>query len=84
MLAMVVFGISHAFIEVNQRTWVSLLSPDSKRGKTMGSFQLIRTLALLAGGMFQGVLWNISPEYAFVWAGSLSAVSAVFLAALAV
>ncbi|MFH1958400.1 MAG: MFS transporter [bacterium] len=84
MLAMAVFGISHAFIEVNQRTWVSLLSPDSKRGKTMGSFQLIRTLTLLAGGIIQGVLWNISPVYAFVWAGSLSAVSALFLTALPV
>ena len=84
MLAMVIFGISHAFIEVNQRTWVSLLSPASKRGKTMGSFQLIRTLTLLAGGIIQGVLWNISPVYAFVWAGCLSAISALFLTTLPV
>jgi len=84
LLAMIIFGISHAFIEVNQRTWVSLLSPSSKRGKTMGSFQLIRTLTLLAGGIIQGILWNINPVYAFIWAGSLSAVSAVFLATLPV
>lgn len=84
MPAMIIFGISHAFIEVNQRTWISLLSPDSKRGKIMGLFQLIRTLALLAGGIIQGILWNINPVYAFVWAGGFSVISILFLTSLRV
>ncbi|MCD6412671.1 MAG: MFS transporter [Elusimicrobia bacterium] len=69
MASMVVFGVSHGFVDVNQRVWINSVSKAESKGKSMGLFQMVRTIFLLIGGIVQGILWNSNPALCFLWGG---------------
>jgi len=78
MGAMIIFGGSQSFIKVSQKAWVSVLSDGKTLGKSMGLFHMIETLCLLAGGIIQGLLWNINPVLTFAW-GLISSSAALLI-----
>lgn len=77
--AMMLLGITAAFSKVSLKTWINELSPAKKRGRNMGTLQLVQTLSLLTGGIIQGFLWNTNHLYPFVWGAIVSAAALGFL-----
>jgi len=77
--SMMLLGITAAFSKVSLKTWINELSPAKKRGRSMGTLQLVQTLSLLTGGIIQGFLWNTNHLYPFVWGAVISAAALAFL-----
>lgn len=79
-LLFALYGIFRAFSDPAQKSFVSDLSDPQIRGTALGTFETFTGLASIPAGLIAGVLWNVSPFFAFVYGLSLSLVSAVLFA----
>ncbi len=72
------YGLFKAFIDASQRSFVSDLSPVEKRASALGAFEAFTGLALIPGGLIAGWLWNLNPQFTFIY-GLIITVSALVL-----
>lgn len=78
LLVFILYGISNAFVNANQRAFASDLSKEELRGTALGTFHTSISLASLPAGMIAGVLWQIiSPQVTFIYGALLSSLSAI-------
>lgn len=67
LLLFSLYGLFKAFIDASQRSFVSDLSPVEKRASALGAFEACTGLALIPGGLLAGWLWNLDPQFTFVY-----------------
>ena len=53
-----VYGLFPAFTDGVGKAWISTLVPDEHRGRAQGVFQMLTSGAVLAAGLWAGLLWN--------------------------
>lgn len=56
-----VYGLFPAFTDGVGKAWVSSLVPDELRGRAQGVFQALSSGAILAAGLWAGLLWGAGP-----------------------
>ncbi len=66
------FGLNYAFVDSNQRAFVSDLAPDDIRGTVLGTFHMLVSLVALPGGLIAGFLWDLNPNFTFVYGAVIS------------
>ncbi|MBD3164181.1 MFS transporter [Candidatus Woesearchaeota archaeon] len=74
----ILYGIMYAFIESNERAYVSDLSEDETRGTALGTFFTLTSIVALPAGLIAGSLYDVQPEFTFVY-GLVLSMSAVAL-----
>lgn len=62
-----IYGLFKAFIDASQRALVADLSPVATRASALGIFETFTGLALIPGGFLAGWLWNLNPDWPFVY-----------------
>lgn len=72
------YGAFKAFIDANQKAFVSDLSAVEMRGTSLGAFETSTGLALIPAGLIAGYLWNLNPAYPF-WYGLVVSLVAISL-----
>ena len=60
-LLIAVYGLFPAFTDGVGKAWVSALVPDAHRGRAQGVFQMLMNGAILAAGLWAGLLWTAGP-----------------------
>jgi MFS family permease len=73
------YGAFFGFIEGNQRALASDFVSNDMAGTALGTFHTAISLAVLPGGLIAGLLWNINPNFTFIYGACLSVVSIIFL-----
>ncbi len=72
------YGAFRAFIDANQKAFISDLSPVETRGTSLGAFETATGLALIPAGLIAGYFWNINSAYPF-WYGLIISIIAISL-----
>ncbi|MBD3312985.1 MFS transporter [Candidatus Woesearchaeota archaeon] len=75
----IVYGIMYAFIESNERAYVSDLAEGNVRGTALGTFFTLTSIAALPAGIIAGLLYDVLPAYAFAYGGAAAAISSVLM-----
>ncbi len=76
----VLYGLTLALIEGNQRAFVADLAAAEERGLALGTFHMGVGLATLAGNLIAGALWRwVSPEAALLYGSAVALLSALLL-----
>ncbi|HEY5183761.1 MAG TPA: MFS transporter, partial [Actinomycetes bacterium] len=79
---MAVYGGFNGFTDGVGKAWISTLVPPASRGRAQGIFQGLSGGAVLAAGLWAGLLWDAGPGHGvvpLVVSGSVAAVAAVGL-----
>ena len=79
-LSFALYGMFRAFSDASQKSLVSDLSDAEIRGTALGTFETFIGLAAIPAGLIAGVLWDMGPEYAFLYGFLLSLVSSILFA----
>lgn len=77
MILFVLYGMVYASMIGTQRAFVSDLSPSRSRATALGAFQTLTGLASILAGILAGVLFDLNPNYLFVY-GIVLSLSYVF------
>lgn len=72
------YGAFKAFIDANQKAFVSDLSSLEVRATSLGAFETSTGLVLIPAGLIAGYLWNLNPAYPF-WYGFVVSLVAISL-----
>ena len=78
-----VYGLFPAFTDGVGKAWISGLVPDVHRGRAQGVFQGLTSGAILAAGLWAGLLWTTGEgggSVPLTISGSVALVSAAVLA----
>ena len=73
----IVFGVFYAIDESQSKAYITDMEK-TKRGTAIGAYSFFTGLVYLPASIIAGALWNISPSYAFGFAGVTSAAAFVF------
>lgn len=76
------YGLFKAFIDASQRSFVSDLSSVEKRASALGAFEAATGLALIPGGLLAGWLWNLNPNFTFVYGLATTLLALILLPTL--
>jgi predicted MFS family arabinose efflux permease len=76
VIAFVVRGLKE-FGEPARKALIIQLSPQERRAETIGSYYLLRDVAVTAGSLVGSFLWSIGPEANFLSACALGAAGTV-------
>lgn len=76
------YGLFKAFTDASQRSFVSDLSKIENRSTALGAFEASTGLALIPGGIIAGLLWNINPNFTFIYGLAVSILAFVLLKTL--
>lgn len=77
----ILYGISYAIVEGNQRALVSDLSSKSVRGTALGIFHTTTGILALPAGLMAGILWDrFAPWAPFLFSAVLSSFSSILFA----
>ena len=80
LLAMALYGIFPALTDGVGKTWIGRLSDSNSRGYAQGLFQASMNFAVLAAGIWGGLIWSSGDtEIALVIAGLGALLGAVFI-----
>jgi MFS family permease len=72
------YGVSIALTEGVAKAVIADIVPTGQRGRAMGVFGLVNGLAVLAGSLLSGWLWDaVSPAAAFAVPGAIAGLAAV-------
>jgi MFS family permease len=71
------YGISYAFVEGNQRAYLSILTKKASYGTTLGTFYFISGIASLLSSLIAGFLFKLDPNLPFLYASILSIIAAI-------
>jgi MFS family permease len=80
VLLFVLYGLSYALVEANERAYVSDLAPESERGSALGSYHMATSIASLPAGLMAGLLWDLAPVFTFAAGAALAALAVTLLA----
>ena len=72
-----VFGVFYAIDESQSKAYITDMEK-TKRGTAIGAYSFFTGLVYLPASIIAGALWKISPNYAFGFAGIVSAAAFVF------
>ena len=76
----IIYGISMAVLDGNQRAFVADLVPSEKRGTALGLFNAIVGIAVLPASIIAGFLWQfVNPQAPFFVAAGISLVASIGL-----
>jgi len=73
------YGTVKAMVDANQRAFVSDLSDGYVQGTSLGAYHTVTGLVALPASVFAGMLWEIAPGVAFIYAAIFSTIAAVIL-----
>lgn len=74
------YGLFMAVTDGVSRAYVSDLAPEEKRGTALGAYHMIIGITIFPANLIGGILWQkISVESAFIYAATLSIISAILL-----
>lgn len=73
------YGTVKAMVDANQRAFVSDLAKGHAQGTSLGAYHTITGLVALPASVIAGVLWEIRPGAAFIFAAIFSAIAALSL-----
>jgi len=73
----ILFGFFYAIDESQSKAYVSDLEKE-KRGTAIGLYNFVTGAIYLPASLIAGILWAISPSYAFVFAAAISVVALGF------
>jgi MFS family permease len=59
------YGLSYALVNANERAYVSDLAVESSRGSALGTYHMVTSIAGLPAGLIAGLLWDLDPVYTF-------------------
>ncbi|MCD6247544.1 MAG: MFS transporter [Candidatus Diapherotrites archaeon] len=79
MLLFFLYGLFFAFVDANERAFVSDMAPKEIRATALGTFQAATGLALLPAGVIAGLLWDSFGFTATFFYGFLLALIAVLM-----
>ncbi len=65
LISFMLYGITYAIVDGNQRAFVADLTGDEIRGTAYGVFHGITGFSLMLGNLLAGILWNFNPHYLF-------------------
>jgi len=74
----ILYGITQALIDGNQRALVSDISLPELKGTALGTFHTLIGLASFPASLLAGILWKINPQLTFIY-GSLMAFLPIIL-----
>ena len=72
------FGANYALVNATERALVSDLAEEHQRGTALGTYYLVVSAAALPGGLLAGLLWDLDPQWTFVY-GAVTAAAAILL-----
>lgn len=75
----VLYGITYAFVESNERAYVSDLSDESTRGTALGTLFTVTSIVALPAGIIAGLLYDAGPALAFGYAVLTSVAASALL-----
>jgi len=76
----IIYGISMAILDGNQRAFVADLVPSEKRGTALGLFNAIVGIAVLPASIIAGFLWQfVNPQAPFLVAAVISLIASAGL-----
>jgi len=75
----VLYGITYAIVNTNQRAYVSDLSPSEIKATALGVFHTAIGLAALPSSLMAGFLWKISPNLTFIYGGVIGLISCILM-----
>jgi len=80
LIALAIYGLFPALTDGIGKAWIGRLSDESSRGYAQGAFQASMSFAVLAAGIWGGLIWTSGKiELALVIAGAGAAVGALVL-----
>jgi len=77
-----IYGLFPACTDGVGKAWVASLAPDGRGGHAQGVFQSLNNAAVLAAGVWAGLLWRVGPgrgTVPLVLAGSVAAAAAAVM-----
>ena len=74
------YGLSDALVNANERAYVSDLARASSRGSALGTYHMATSIASLPAGLIAGMLWDLNPVYTFATGAGFAVVGVVVLA----
>ncbi len=72
IILFLLFGLNYAFVDSNQRAFVADLASEDIRGTALGTFHMLISLVALPGGLIAGFLWDLSPNFTFIYGAIIS------------
>ena len=73
----ILYGLSFAAIEGNQRALMSDLAPKNLEATALGTFHTSIGIIALPSSLIAGFLWNINPQFTFAFGSAVALISAV-------
>ncbi|MCD6227849.1 MFS transporter [Candidatus Micrarchaeota archaeon] len=77
----ILYGMSNAIVNSNQRAYVSDLSPEKLRATALGTFHTMTGLAVLPASVIAGALWQFNPPLTFIYGSALSTLTVMLFIA---
>jgi len=77
------YGLSYALIEANERAYVSDLAAADMRGTALGTYHMATSVAALPAGLAAGLLWDAHPTATFAYGAVLAFSAAALLGVVA-
>lgn len=76
----ILMGVSYAFVDGNQRAFVSDLAASDLRGTALGTFHTAISLATLTSSIVAGVLWEfLGPTATFIYGAGMTSIAILLL-----
>jgi len=73
----ILYGLSFAAIEGNQRAFMSDLAPRHLEATALGTFHTSVGIIALPASIIAGFLWSINPQFTFIFGGTVAIIAAV-------
>lgn len=75
----IIYGLSYALVEGNQRALVADIAPESIKGSSIGIFHTTKGVCALFGSLIAGIIWNYSHTIVFIYGGVVSIIAILML-----
>ena len=74
------YGVMFAFVEANERAYVSDLAAEEYKGTALGTFYTLTTLVALPSGLMAGFLYDLNSSYTFMYGLAVSVLAVMLFA----
>ena len=74
------YGVMFAFVEANERAYVSDLAAEEYKGTALGTFYTLTTLVALPSGLVAGFLYDLNSSYTFMYGLAVSVLAVMLFA----
>ncbi len=77
IISFILYGITYAIVDGNQRAFVADLTEEKIRGTAYGLFHSFTGISLMVGNFIAGILWKINPSSIFFFGMLFSFLSTI-------